>query len=885
VTLSAGLRLGRYEILAPLGAGGMGEVYRAIDTRLDRAVAVKVLSQRLTISADARKRFDREARVISSLQHPHICSLFDVGREGETDYLVMELLEGESLAHRLSQGALSITQVLTLGSQLAGALEKAHGAGIVHRDLKPGNIFLTRHGAKLLDFGLARLHGVEPTMSASALSEIATDQFSEGLTHAGVITGTIQYMAPEQLQGNPADARSDLFAFGAVLFEMATGKKAFSGDTRSSLIDAIAHETPPSVSSLAPAAPRSLDRLIATCLARDPNDRWNDVHDVRLQLDGIAAAASDPGSPAIVPAAPRRRRQWLAWGIAAAALSALIATLYLRQPPVAPALVRFHVSYPPQVQTVSSPRLSPDGRLLAFASADVSGKRQIWIRPLDGVEARPLAGSEGAHIPFWSPDSRRIAFIAGGKLRKIAIAGGPAETICDASSWGGDGSWSDQGTIVFGRAMDGADAMRRVSADGGTPEVLVDASGGFGWLQFLPGGRTFLYGVPRGDQWSVRVANADGSDAREVMVSTSQVQYVPPGHLLFVRATTLMAQRFDAAAVKLAGEPVPVAEGLVVDRFGRAEFSASDNGVLAYRTGRAEFHQYVWVDRQGNPGPPVAETEQSNNFDLSPDGRWMAWDAPGLAGRESGGEGFKIWLHDMKRGVTSQFAGEAADSMCPLFTPDGRELLFVQSWRSKQGQVVARALDGSGAERVLHENAERWPCCETFAPDGRTLLFDLAKGSDVYDLWKQDIGRPASAVPLVVSKYSSSRPSVSPDGRWLAFQGNDSGREEVYVTSLAGGGARRQITTDGGREPQWGPDGTELFYVSSGNQLMRISVQTGERFDAGESRALFPLNVRSELGRNRFLMAPDGQRFLIQSPGRSGAPVTVVVNWTRAIGH
>ncbi|MCM2257770.1 MAG: protein kinase [Vicinamibacteria bacterium] len=881
MTLAVGVRLGPYEILAPVGAGGMGEVYRARDTRLGRVVAVKVLSERLAVSPEVRKRFDREARAISSLQHPHICALYDVGREGDTDYLVMELLEGESLAQRLARGPLPISEVLALGSQVADALGMAHGAGIVHRDLKPANILLTGHGAKLFDFGLARLHAVESPVDASQCTAAATDQASDGLTGAGATPGTVHYMAPEQLEGNPATTRSDLFAFGAVLFEMATGRRAFSGDKRAGVVHSILHETPPPVSSLAPAAPRALDRLIATCLAKDPKDRWHDVHDLRLQIDGIAAAAPDAGTTAVPPgpAFGIRRREWLAWGLAAAALFALIATSRVGQAPAAPELVRFQVALPSPIQTVSPPRISPDGRLLAFALADAQGVRQIWIRPLDAVEARRLPGTEGAFVPFWSPDSRRLGFVAGGELRRIAVAGGPAETICDASTWGGDGSWSEEGTIVFVRAAEGV--MRRVSADGGAHEP-VDAGAGVGWQQFLPGGRKLLYGVLRGHEWKVRIANADGSEAVDVMTSASQVEYAPPGYLLFVRETTLMAQRFDAAAGRLAGDPVPVAEGLAVDALGNAEFSASRNGVLAYRTGRAEVQQYVWLDRQGRPGPPVVELEKSNNFDLSPDGRWMAHDAPGLASRETGVEGFRIWLHDMKRGVTSQFTFDAGDSMCPLFTPDGRELLFVHSRPTRPSRVVARALDGSSGERVLHEDAT-WPCMETFTPDGRTVLFDRGKGRDTYDLWKLDIRRPASAAPLIASRSSSSRPSVSPDGRWLAFQGNESGRDEVYVTSLAGRGARWQISTRGGREPQWGPDGTELFYVSPEGQLMRVVVRTGESFDAEESQALFAMRVGPTLGRNRFLMAPDGQRFLIQSPKLSGAPVTVVLNWTQAL--
>jgi len=524
VTLSTGARLGPYEVIAPIGAGGMGEVYRAKDTRLDRSVAIKVLSDHLTATEDVRSRFEREARAISSLQHPNICTLHDVGREGEIDYLVMELLEGESLADRIAKGPLPVEEVLRIGIQIADALEKAHGAGVIHRDLKPGNVFLTDRGVKLLDFGLAKLHATAPQSSVTVLGQLPTQQNSAPLTTAGTLLGTFQYMSPEQLEGREADARSDLFALGCVLYEMATGKKAFSGASQASLIGAIMGGTPPPVSSIAPLSPPALDRVISTCLAKDPKDRWHTAHDVRLQLAWIAEGGSQIGLPAPV-AHHRRNRERLAWGIAAAASVAaiLFAAGFAKRTPVAPELVRFQMPQPAKLSVVGSPKLSPDGRYLAFNGTDDQGISRIWVRPMNALEAQPMPGTEGTIRPFWSPDSRNLGFFAGGKLKKVEVTGGPPQTICDAPT-GADGTWGEDGTILF----DGAnvDPIRRVSSGGGVATDLVgDEKSVAGWPQFLPGGKRFLYVTVNEGKEGIRIADLDGGNVREVISGLSRVEY------------------------------------------------------------------------------------------------------------------------------------------------------------------------------------------------------------------------------------------------------------------------------------------------------------------------------------------------------------------------
>jgi eukaryotic-like serine/threonine-protein kinase len=630
-------------------------------------------------------------------------------------------------------------------------------------------------------------------------------------------------------------------------------------------------------------------------LQKDPLQRPATIAEVAEEIESLRSAGSGPGPPAIRPRKLRERARRLGVAFAArlqrsrwplvllAALLASIATIlvmhYALRAPVSRDVVRFHVPLPSELVGAGEPQLSPDGRVLAFAGTDAQGVTRIWLRALDSLEARALPGTEGTTQPFWSPDSRFLGFMSERKLRKIAISGGPPETICDASAWGGVGTWSEDGTILFARGGE-SEGIFAVSAAGGSSRVLVTSAEDRlpSWPRFLPGGRTFLYREITPDGPRIRLANADGSGVRDVMAGVSRVEYSPPGFLLFVRDTTLVARRFDAGTGELSGEPVAVAEGLATDGFGNAAFSASLNGTLVYRTGFATT-TFVWLDRTGQQSAVVAESRLGlNNFDLSPDGRWLLFEARAP-------RGWELRLHDIQRGVTSVFAAEPGNEiMCPLFTPDRRGVLFTR-YRSKNGssQVVIRALDSAAEEQVVDEPS-RWPCAEGFTPDGESVLANLTKGSDRYDVWRYGIGRPGSGAPVVELESSSSRPALSPDGRWLAFQGDESGRDEIYVTPLAGTGARVQISTHGGREPEWGPDGTELFYVSSESRLMRVAVQTGASFDAGDSVSLFTIPVDPVLGRNRYLVAPDGERFLVRTTphgGPANTPVTVVLNWNR----
>jgi Tol biopolymer transport system component len=876
MSLTAGARLGPYEVLSAIGAGGMGEVYRARDTRLDREIALKVLPEHLTGSSELRSRFEREAKAISSLQHPHICTLHDVGRERETDFLVMELLEGESLADRLQRGPLSMEEVLRFGIQIADALETAHSAGIVHRDLKPGNVFLTERGVKLLDFGLAKLHATGPTSSRTQMGQLPTEQLSSPLTSAGMILGTFQYMSPEQLEGKESDARSDLFALGCVLYEMATGKKAFAGNSQASLIGAIMHSTPPPVSSVTALTPPALDRVISTCLAKDPKERWHTAHDLRLQLAWIAEGGSQAGVPA--PVAHRRKnRERLAWGVAAAAAAAaaLLGVGFVRRAPVAPELVRFQVPQPPKLPVVGSPKLSPDGRYLAFNATDDAGVTRVWVRPMDALEAQPLPGTEGATRPFWSPDSRFLGFIAGGKLKKVAVTGGPPQTVCDAPG-GADGSWGEDGTILFDGSAN--DPIWKVASGGGVASALVDGkTDQVGWPQFLPGGKRFLYVKLNEGKQAIQLADAGGKLIREVVGGLSRVEYAPPGYLLFVRDTTLVAQRFDADSGKLEGEPIPVAEDLGTDNVGLADFSASRTGVLAYRAGRAGQTQYVWFDRGGSRAGAEMEAGDNNSFALSADGRWLVYQAGGLGSGD-------LWTRDLKRGVSSRFTFEKEGESAPLVSLDGRTVYFQSVRPGKPTRILERALDRTGEERTIFEKTGRL-APSAILPDGSAMVLQYRPPDKPWEIWLLPLGHPDQAKPLVASEFQNTRPDLSPDGRWLAFESNESGSGEIYVIGIGEARGRWQISTRGGEEPHWAADGKELFYLSPEQKLMRVPVTTGIAFDAGVPEPMFPMAIAPIPTRNRYRVGPGGQRFLALVPqgDQTNPPTTVLLNWSRLL--
>jgi eukaryotic-like serine/threonine-protein kinase len=883
VSLAAGSKLGPYEILAPIGAGGMGEVYKARDTRLEREVAIKVLPPHLSSSEEMRQRFEREAKSISQLSHPHICALFDVGSHEGTEYLVMELLEGDTLATRLAGGPLPVEQTLRFGVEIADALDKAHRQGIVHRDLKPGNVMLTKMGVKLLDFGLAK--AVAPASPQSGLTSLPTVATPQNLTQQGTILGTFQYMAPEQLEGSESDARSDIFAFGAVLYEMATGKKAFAGKSQASLIGSILRDEPAPVSSVQPMTPPALDRVVKTCLAKDPDDRFQTAHDVMLQLQWIAEGGSQVGLPAPV-AARRRSREKFAWAAAAAAaLAALgLGAGFVARAPAKPKVVRFEIASPEGVGTVDAPRLSPDGRYIAFNGNDAQGKSRLWVRPLNAIAAQPLAGTEGTTRPFWSPDSRFLGFFAEGKLKKIEVTGGPAQKVCDAPS-GADGSWSSEGVILYdGRT---GDPIHRVSAAGGTPAVAVKADAArkeanVGWPEFLPDGRHYLYlAMNQKPEDSVyRMGSLDSTESKPVAPAQTLVTYAPPGYLLFVRDKTLVAQRFDAKAGKTDGEPVPLAEKIGTDAIGLARFSVSREGTLAYRTGESGV-RLVWVDRSGREGDTLGDPGEFHEPALSVRGDRLAFDFSDA--RSGKGD---IWIRDIARGINSRFTFGAAEAYAPLFSPDGKRIVFtMDAGPVGVGDLYEKPADGQGEPKILLKTDEQKIVCD-WSRDGRYIAFQ-SRGKELWDIWILPTFGDAKPFPFLKTPFSEQGPAFSPDGHFLAYQSNESGRPEIYVQSFPGPGGKWQVSNAGGVETHWRADGKELYYRSPDQKLMAVEIQTGSGFTAGVPRALFLGRFDPATARNRYLPAADGQRFLTVAPlGRDAmTPTTVVLNWFAELGR
>ncbi len=907
MALPTGTRLGPYEIVAPIGAGGMGEVYRARDTRLDRTVAVKVLPPHLTanpeIRAAFRARFEREARAVSSLNHPNICILHDIGEQDGVDYLVMEYLEGETLAARLANGPLPAEEALRYAIQIADALGQAHRQGVFHRDLKPGNVMLTKTGSKLLDFGLAKL---QAPVGATVLGDSALP--TEGaLTQLGTILGTFQYMAPEQLEGKKTDGRADIFSFGAVLFEMATGRRAFAGTSHASLIASILSAQPPPVSSVQPLSPPALDRIVQRCLAKDPEDRWQTALDLAAELKWIAGSSLTSVAPSLAPSQPAPSpprplaQSRLPWALAATATLAalLFAGLYFRRPPAEVRAVKLTM-LPPEKATFGAITVSPDGRRLAFVASE-AGKSQLWIRSLDSLSAQPLPGTEGASYPFWSPDSRFIGFFAQGKLKKIEASGGPPQTLCDAVN-GRGGSWNRDGVIVFSPGQ--ASGLLRVQAAGGEarPVTTLDSSrheASHRWPHFLPDGRHYLVYVSSStnEHRGIHLAALASKDRRRLVGDPSNGAYARPGsgpgHLLFVRDGSLMAQPFDAGKLVLGGEPFPVAERIGYDpAFAWGAFSVSDTGVLVYDpSGSSSSDQLAWFDRQGKRLGTVGAPGVHVQPWLSPDEKVLAVERIDVQGATT----FDIWLHELSRDISSRFTFDSQNDLLPVWSPDGSRIAFASN-RDGAYNLYLKSSSGAGKEELLQKSAN-WQLPTDFSRDGRFLAYMEQDSKTNFDLWvlPGPGGAPGDRKPMLVLQTpfneSWAQFSPGPEGRprWIAYHSDESKREEVYVMSFggqpgAGPGGKWQISNNGGSFPKWRRDGKELFYLAADKKMMAVEVQSGPdgQFQAGSPRPLFETRISSPLV--RYTVTGDGQRFLVPTPtgeARS-TPATVVLNWTAA---
>jgi Tol biopolymer transport system component len=881
MTLQPGTKLGPYEIVAPLGSGGMGEVYRARDTRLGRDVAVKVLPEHLAPSPEVRARFEREARTVSSLNHPHICTLHDVGHEAGVDFLVMELIEGESLAERLAKGPLPPSEVLRYGVEIADALDRAHRAGIVHRDLKPGNIMLTKSGAKLMDFGLARSAAPAVAMPGS-LSKSPT--MTRPLTAEGAIVGTFQYMAPEQIEGQEADARADLWALGATLYEMATGQKAFSGHSQASLIASILKEEPRSLATLAPMSPPALDRVVRACLAKDPEQRIQTAHDVKLQLQWIVEGGSQAGVPAPV-AARRHRRESMAWIIAGVAITVAAAStglLVLRRP-APPRVLRFEVEAPRAATNMAWPRLSPDGRVLAFLASDSSGIQSIWVRPLDAIEGHSLPGTEGAGRPFWSPDSRFLAFIAQSKLRKVPVGGGPPVTVSDAPG-GYDGSWGSGNVILF----DGGpgDSIRGVPASGGTvrPYASFDRAHGEGeqgWPYFLPDGKHFLfvgYGAGSSSSGTIKLGLIGSFETKSLGTTDGRVEYDPGGWMVFVREGTLLAQPFDPGALKTIGDPVPIGENILMSNTS-GNFSVSAAGMIAYRGQLArENSQLVWFDRDGRSLGVAAPPAEYRDVAISPDGGSIAYS---LVDAQKGKE--DLWVRQLARGTSSRLTFDDGDEINPVWSADGQRIAYTSD-RGGTFRVFSRLASGVGADDSLTSVGPGSNGPTDWSRDARRMAVRTLSAGNGWDQWViSAVAGGDPAVQIASSPFNEQWGRFSPDGSWIAYQSTESGRPEIYVRSTSGTGGKWQVSANGGTQPYWRADGKEIYYRTLDQMIVAVPVEAGAAFQAGTPLGLFRATTSDAgYGGARWAPSADGKRFLVNTPlrGLERPRFTVVTNWT-----
>lgn len=874
MALTSGTKLGPYEIQSPLGAGGMGEVYRARDTRLDRTVAVKILSAHLSSNADAKQRFEREARAISSLNHPNICTLHDVGHQDGADFLVMEYLEGETLADRLSKGPLPPEQVLRYGIEICDGLEKAHKHGVIHRDLKPGNVMLTKSGAKLMDFGLAKATADEPPPSSSLTMNLSGPSAGQPLTVRGTVLGTFQYMAPEQLEGNEADARSDIFALGAVLYEMASGRRAFTGNTQASIVASILASDPQPISAVQPMSPPALDRVVKTCMAKEPDERWQTAHDVKLQLQWIAEAGSQAGIPAPV-AARRKTSQRLAWivaAVAAAAAIALAVAFVLRAP--APVHTLRASILPPDKHSFDplSIALSPDGRKLAFVASAAGGSPQLWVRPLDSTAAQPLAGTEDAVSPFWSPDSRNLGFFAQGKLRIIDASGGAVQTLAAAPSPRG-GAWGPDGTILF--TPDSTSPLFRIPAAGGTPsravgdEKVAAGNGSPRWPTFLPDGKHFIFfqfagGSQEGGK--IYLGAVDSQQTTELVDSDYRAHYAN-GHLVFVHGGNLMAQSFDERNLKLKGVPVPIAEQVRTETRGGAAFSLSSDGKLIFAGGQAATLDLAWYDRSGKKGDPI-DSGTFQDAHISPDGKKIS------AARADAGGHLEIYVYDLVRGTKSQFSFSQSRDDDPVWSPDGNTIVF-DSARNGKIDLYTRPANGARQEELLyHDDIDKYP--GSWSSDGKFVAYETISNGH-FDIWVMPMIGEHKPYPFVQEKFNARFPTFSPDGKWMAYTSFESGHGQVYVVAFPKPAGK--FLVGDGLEAVWSRKGKEILYVDDHSRIASVEVAAhGDSLELGKPQVLFPAQP------TMFEASADGNRLLLmQAPVENSSSLTLVVNWPQEL--
>jgi Tol biopolymer transport system component/predicted Ser/Thr protein kinase len=823
--LSPGDKLGPYEILAPIGAGGMGEVYKARDARLKRDVAIKVSA------AQFSERFEREAQAIAALNHPNICHLYDVG----PNYLVMELIEGTPI-----KGPLLVDQALKYAAQICDALDAAHAKGITHRDLKPANILITKQGIKLLDFGLAK---VGPAVQV----EDATRTMA--LTGKGEILGTLFYMSPEQLNQQEADARSDIFSFGLVLYEMLTGKRAFDGKSQASVIAAILERPAPSVSDV---APPMLERVLRRCLEKDPENRWQSARDLKAALELVGPALPETGAPQ----APQRL-PWYLVAIAALAVLAvgLVALVWLRRPTaVAGPRVKVTLEVPLD-QGWARPAFSPDGTRIAFAT-----REGIVVRAIDSLDTLPIKTSSHPTVVGWSPDGQWLVYHGSGELSKVSASGGAPYTLVTTGSSTSRGvSWSTDGTILF--SVGGP--IMRVSENGGTPAPVTDAPGRYPAL--LPDKRHFLFlgGRDLTADGAIYAGSLDSRDIRKITAANSKAEFTSSGHLLFMRGTTLVAQPFDAAGLRTTGDAFPVAADVGLFAVARDGYFSASRGFIVYRTGGVGRNGLTWFDRSGKPSRAVDDAFY-NDIEIAPDGKAFAASRVDPKTLLS-----TVWITDLVRGTTSRLSQDGEDASAPSWSPDGKRIVYA----SGDGRLFLKDATGS-SERELLVPQGTFP---HWSPDGKTLVYTLEMPGK---LMLVSLG--GERRPTLYLDGQFAQPAFSPDGRWMAYVSNQSGRFEVFVQPVPAGHGKWQVSTKGGFQPIWRQDGKELFYWSGDNKIVVVPVKTSAQFEAGVPKELFSVSTTGlGLGqiRRAYSVSPDGQRFLVVQGEQQQTQVILLENW------
>jgi eukaryotic-like serine/threonine-protein kinase len=877
MALAPGVRLGVYEVRELIGAGGMGEVYRGHDTRLHRDVALKILPELFALDPDRLARFKREAQVLASLNHSNIASIFGFEESHGVHALVLELVEGPTLAYRIAQGPLSLDEALPSARQIAEALEAAHTQGVVHRDLKPSNIKIRSDGTvKVLDFGLAKALAGDVATPVTAQSSTIT---SPAVTQIGVILGTAAYMSPEQARGKPTDKRSDIWAFGSVLYEMLTGRLAFDGDDVSdTLANVLKRE--PEWGALPAETPAAVRRVLRRCLEKDPRRRIQDIADARLDLDEkevSVAAVSLPSTSRLL------NRERVAWALLAVALSSVLAYTLLKEQPATP-VVRFQINPPEKASFGSSAgigkaagtsggTLSPDGTQLAFVATDQSGRTLLWLRPLDSFTARALVGTDDALMPFWSPDGRSIGFFVGGKLKRIDPANGSTQTIAEVPVPPRGGTWGSRDVIVFSSGT--PSRLARVSARvGGAVTPVPTAAGGFfpRFPSFLPDGRHFLYtdrvrleGGPAG----LYVASVEpGFEPKRIVASDSNGVFASPGLLLFMREITLLQQPFDLDRMEVTGEAMPIVQQVSYNPgVGLADFSVSATGVLAYRSASNRSNQFAWFDRAGHMLETVGPPGNYRTHDLSPDGKRLVFTDVNQG---------DLWIFDLSRQTLSKFTANPGVETAPVWFPDGTKIAY----RSDQGGLFEKDASGTGTERLLLDESINGPC--QVSPDGKWLLYFAVTPGKTQDIFVLPTTGDRKPKLIVQTPFPDVEPQLSPDGRWLAYASTETGRNEIYVQPFPSTGQRWPISNSGGRQPLWrAADGKELFFVSDDKKFYAVDIlDKSGSFDYGVPHFLFDMPANVWNARNSYVPSRDGKRFLVNMLLETdNAQISVVQNW------